>query len=340
MTQFPDLDNSPNGILQRMLDEVDDSFDKREGSIIYDALAPIALEQSFQYEYFRDVRDNSFASRATGIFLDYEADDYGILRQMATFSFVVVKIVAKVDTPIPIGTQVGNLDNNELYFTTVSDVIIGASGIATVSAICNQVGVVGNVMPEFINYLISPISDVEYVINESAGTGGVEREDDEQLRARVLFQKRNPEQGGTKTDYERWSLTVAGVEFVRSIDKPRGIGSVDVIIGADLEIVDAVVLDVQDIINLKKPLGLDVEVRKMTQVAELFRITVVGLDPVIAYNTAMAHIKSIVPGTTIYLSQIASALVKAGALDAMVTEPSTNVLVDIDKVVNPTVVIS
>lgn len=340
MTQFPDLDNSPNGILQRMLDEVDDSFDKREGSIIYDALAPIALEQSFQYEYFKDVRDNSFASRANDIFLDYEADDYGILRQMATFSFAVVKIVAKVDTPIPIGTQVGNLDNNELYFTTVSDVVIGVTGIATVSAICNQAGVVGNVMPEFINYLISPISDVEYITNESAGTGGVEREDDEQLRARVLFQKRNPEQGGTKTDYERWSLTVAGVEFVRSIDKPRGIGSVDVIIGADLEIVDSVVIDVQNIINLKKPLGLDVEVRKMTQIAETFRITVVGLDPTIAYNTAMSHIKSIVPGTTIYLSQIASALVKAGALDVTVTEPLQNVLVDADKVVSPTVVIS
>ena len=31
-------------ILQRMLDRVPDSMDKREGSIIYDALAPAAVE--------------------------------------------------------------------------------------------------------------------------------------------------------------------------------------------------------------------------------------------------------------------------------------------------------
>ena len=31
-------------ILERMLGRVDDSFDKREGSVIYDALAPAAVE--------------------------------------------------------------------------------------------------------------------------------------------------------------------------------------------------------------------------------------------------------------------------------------------------------
>ena len=36
-------------ILQRMLDRVPDSMDKREGSIIYDALAPAAVELQLMY---------------------------------------------------------------------------------------------------------------------------------------------------------------------------------------------------------------------------------------------------------------------------------------------------
>ena len=36
-------------ILQRMLDKVSDNMDKREGSIIYDALAPAAVELQLMY---------------------------------------------------------------------------------------------------------------------------------------------------------------------------------------------------------------------------------------------------------------------------------------------------
>lgn len=37
-------------IIQRMLNNVDDDIDKREGSVIYTALAPIALELETYYE--------------------------------------------------------------------------------------------------------------------------------------------------------------------------------------------------------------------------------------------------------------------------------------------------
>ena len=36
-------------IATRMLSHVDDKFDKREGSVIYDAVAPTALELAFFY---------------------------------------------------------------------------------------------------------------------------------------------------------------------------------------------------------------------------------------------------------------------------------------------------
>lgn len=38
-------------ILQRMLDRIPDTFDKRQGSIVYDALAPTAAELTRSYIY-------------------------------------------------------------------------------------------------------------------------------------------------------------------------------------------------------------------------------------------------------------------------------------------------
>ena len=42
-------ENSRDSILDRMLAEVSDKLDKREGSIIYDALAPAAVEDANIY---------------------------------------------------------------------------------------------------------------------------------------------------------------------------------------------------------------------------------------------------------------------------------------------------
>ena len=41
--------------------------------------------------------------------------------------------------------------------------------------------------------------------------GGADVESDEDLRARVLFRKRNPPHSGSKSDYIAWALEVPGV---------------------------------------------------------------------------------------------------------------------------------
>ena len=51
-------------ILQRMLDRIPDSMDKREGSIIFDALAPAAVELQLMYIEFDVILKETFADRA------------------------------------------------------------------------------------------------------------------------------------------------------------------------------------------------------------------------------------------------------------------------------------
>ena len=57
-------------ILSRMLAAVPDDIDKREGSIIYDALAPAALMMAEQYYMLTKLADMFFADTATGMWLD------------------------------------------------------------------------------------------------------------------------------------------------------------------------------------------------------------------------------------------------------------------------------
>ena len=51
-------------IMERLLERVPDTFDKREGSVIWDALAPAAYELSLAYVEMLTLRKNTFAGTA------------------------------------------------------------------------------------------------------------------------------------------------------------------------------------------------------------------------------------------------------------------------------------
>ena len=76
--------NSFNDILERLLANVDDSLDKRQGSIIYDALAPAAAELAQCYIALDVYTDQTYLLTATGKNLDNRAVDYGVTRNIAT----------------------------------------------------------------------------------------------------------------------------------------------------------------------------------------------------------------------------------------------------------------
>ncbi len=73
-----------NNILRRMLDKVSDSIDKREGSIIYDALAPCAAELAQMYIVLKDNIDLVFVDTSTGEYLDKLCNQVGLERKQAT----------------------------------------------------------------------------------------------------------------------------------------------------------------------------------------------------------------------------------------------------------------
>ncbi|MFQ8958062.1 MAG: hypothetical protein ACLR6O_04145 [Eubacterium sp.] len=67
-----------NTIMQRMLNNVSDDIDKREGSIIYTALAPLALELETYYEALDEVLTETFADTASYYYLTKRAAERNI----------------------------------------------------------------------------------------------------------------------------------------------------------------------------------------------------------------------------------------------------------------------
>ena len=80
-------DNSFEKILDRALNnDALVNVDKRVGSIIYDALAPVCLELAEAYALLDIFAEQTFLMTATGTNLDKRAYDYGIVRKEATYA--------------------------------------------------------------------------------------------------------------------------------------------------------------------------------------------------------------------------------------------------------------
>ncbi len=308
--------------LQQLLDRVDDKLDKREGSIIYDALAPIAMQLWIEETKFRQILEQAFAVTAEGSYLDLIAKDYGLERTPASAARVDLDFTGAVGAVIPEGTTVG-IENSDLSFVTMSRAVIDDDKKATVQAKCKLAGKVGNVLPDMIKLLFDPVKDIWTVNNKKAAVGGVDQESDESLRERILYQKRNPEHGGTESDYKRWALSVTGVTYAKAINFARGLGTVDVVVGAATDS-ERIRLAVEQLIQKKKPLGVDVRVRNVVPEPISFVVKVTGLDKATAKQAIFKYLNTIDVGGTIYLAKIVAAVITAGAADVEVQEPKGN----------------
>lgn len=71
-------------ILERMLSNISDDVDKREGSVIYNAIAPAAAELAQMYFTMKNNIDLCFVDTAVEEYLDRLCEQIGIVRKKAT----------------------------------------------------------------------------------------------------------------------------------------------------------------------------------------------------------------------------------------------------------------
>ena len=102
-------------ILKNALDKVPSSFDKREGSVIYDALAPAAAEIAQLYIDIDFILKQTFADTADRAYLIMRANERGIKPYEA--SYAVGKGVFNI--PVPIGSRF----SIDIYNYTVTELM-------------------------------------------------------------------------------------------------------------------------------------------------------------------------------------------------------------------------
>ena len=183
-------------IMDNMLTNVDDELDKRQGSIIYDALAPCALELSNFYEGLDLILDEVFADSATYHYLIKRAAERGIYPQEASKATLKM-IVSPVDAPIHIGDR---FNKDELNYS-VSSIIDAENGEYAVE--CDTEGIVGNQqLGELIT--VSSTNDLTDLVSatlDSVLIPGEDEEEEEAFRNRYFNSFSTEAFGGNKADY-------------------------------------------------------------------------------------------------------------------------------------------
>lgn len=228
-------------ILQRMLDRVPDNMDKREGSIIYDALAPAAAELAILYIEFRIIENESYADTASRDYLIKRAAERGIIPHPAT-NAIVKGIFTPLSVDIPIGTRFNSDNLNYIIINKIQD--------GEYQLKCESEGTIGN---RFSTILIpiDYIDGLETAQISEVLIPGEDEEDTEELRQRYFASFETKAFGGNKTDYIQKTNEIDGVGSTKVTPVWNGGGTVKLtILNSDYEKAsDTLIKNVQDIID-------------------------------------------------------------------------------------------
>lgn len=191
-------------LLQRMLDQVNVKYDKREGSIIFDALAPASVELQNLYISLDSVLNESFADTASREYLIRHCEERGIEPKKA--SAATVKGVFTPETVDVLGERFSHEDFNYVVTEKISDGVYYLT-CETIGADAN--GVTGQLIP--IDY----VKDLQTAYITEVIVPGENDEDTESLRQRYFNSIKSESFGGNKQDYIDRILAISGVGGVK-----------------------------------------------------------------------------------------------------------------------------
>lgn len=206
-------------ILKRALSNVPTQVDKRQGSVIYDAIAPCCAELAQAYIQLDIIINNAFADTAEREYLILRAKEAGIEPYGATAA--VLK--GEFDVAVDIGTRFNLEDLNYIVTEAISE-----SG-HTYKLECETKGTVGNT--RFGS--IIPISTVKGLGSAKITElliPGEDTEDTEEFRKRYFKAVSKEAFGGNRADYINKVKAINGVGQVKVYRTPSGGGSVSVVI--------------------------------------------------------------------------------------------------------------
>lgn len=205
-------------LMEQALSRVPDTIDKREGSIIYDALAPACYELTEYYMRLKNILKDTFAETANEEYLDLRVAEQGIERFPATAAVKKAMFETASGAPleVEIGSRFSTISETETlnYVVTAPYEVDGVIVPGSYQLTCETIGTignayVGNLMPiNYINGLSSAVM-TDLIIPAR----DVETDDD--LRARYFLSLKDKPFGGNLAQYDENLKNIEGVGEVQ-----------------------------------------------------------------------------------------------------------------------------
>ena len=214
-------ENTFENVLERNLDRISDEFDKREGSVIYDAIAPMAIEISLLYSYLDFLFKNAFGDTANRYWLIERAKERGIEPYNATKAVIIGRFDAKLN----IGDR---FFIDDIYYT-VSKLQKEEKELFFYELICNEEGSIGNIEGGKLTPTRT-ISNLNLAEIYKLAILGEDEEGTEDFRQRYFETIKSIAYGGNIDDYRKKVKDIDGVGLVKVIPVWNGGGTVKLII--------------------------------------------------------------------------------------------------------------
>lgn len=210
-------------ILERMLDRVPGGMDKREGSIIYDALAPAAAELAQMYIELGHSINFKFAATASGEYLDRSIAWSGITRKGATKAQLLGRFTGNGGKPVEV-TIGSRYSLDALNYTVITREDEGLYVLE-----CETSGKEGN--RRFGSLL--PLEYIEGLVSAELlelKVPGEDTESDEALYDRYREKISRPVTSANRNQYELWAREMPGVGKAKAFPLWDGPGTVKVVL--------------------------------------------------------------------------------------------------------------
>lgn len=204
-----------SALLRTALDAARNDVDKREGSILYDALAPLSFVVAQLLQQFKTILHNTEIQTAQGVFLDRVASQYAVTRLPATCSIRMAQ-ASPINAVIEVGAVFKSAGLGLLWHVTADN----GDGLYTLT--CQTAGANGG--RDYGNLdAVNPIDGLNELVFVSTLNEGRDVESDDDFRLRIWQVIQRKFYGGNFADYKTWIFeqfatssngsTITGVSF-------------------------------------------------------------------------------------------------------------------------------
>lgn len=196
-----------NYLMEEALSQIPEGIDTREGSIIYDALAPACMQLAEFYMNLMNMVNDSFPGTAIGEYLDMRVLEQGLTRLPESYAIKLGKFtnVEGELMDVPLGSRFSSVGYDSYIYRVTAKRSLGIFELTSELAGREPNSYIGNILP------IDNIADLGISQITENVIEGRNLETDDSLRERYFLSINEKPFGGNITDYVNNILSIEGV---------------------------------------------------------------------------------------------------------------------------------